>query len=267
MSSSRKENPVYLYNIKNNNKTILLNSTNSIIHHNGIVFYPYSSLEIVKTHFNNCATNYVIIKGIFDKDGIEDYRDILGSKFTIALYDSKTKSSNIYLNYYYYGYKSYDNRSFTIKIIPATYKFQNKLLNSYSFTCRANFGDHSCKIDIKELQYPIKATKIQNNYIYIESLPSRVINNKSYCLLVKDKKYMITDYKHNYITINVDAEKKIFCSDNLLIQDLCDKSFHTCCNIFKNAVNFRGEPFNVVNVKVESCTVANSSAVSHAKKC
>lgn len=148
-----------------------------------------------------------------------------------------------FITYYCALYTKYD-LSFKIHLKPETIKYNQTVINRYSKTCRANFGDSKCKIDkalysgiykIKEIlkeSLRIEGLNRENGYynggqiiFKNDSFSSKVLSSFGDLIILED---IIPDYAKDA------KEVKIISG--------CDKNFITCCNKFNNAINFRGEP-------------------------
>jgi len=127
---------------------------------------------------------------------------------------------------------------------PETIKYNRTIINRYSKSCRANFGDNKCKVDKDGYTGTYKIKEILKESLRIEGLDkengyynggqiifgdnhfsSKVLSSFGNLIVLED---IIPDYAKN--------------AEEVKIISGCDKNFITCCNKFNNAINFRGEP-------------------------
>jgi len=175
-----------------------------------------------------------ILSGLYDHAFLEifivNYQDVSQKKIIL-------KSG-------YLGEVRLKNNQFTAEVRGLSEKLANKIGNLYSPTCRAKFCDRECKV---KKPHALKCKIIS-------------IINKVEIKINKN----IDDSLYNYGVINIpDKKQNLFipiksCNDNIInlmfalpklklpttcvIYSGCDKTFASCCNIYNNALNFRGEP-------------------------
>lgn len=237
---------VYCFDITLQDGTnIYLTESNKFIKLGDITYAPYSGLSLKEGGFNDCSQNYIILAGIFEESGIIFQMDLTTATIKILmLFDEVVHH---FITYCCTTYNKND-LAFNIILHPSTQNYKQSIVQSFSKTCRANFGDAKCKVDknafsavydIKEILsktlFVVEMKKPDGYYNYgnaifegenLQVLINIKIVSQSGCIIVLDR--VITD--------NMQHLKKV-----KLIAG-CDKIFSTCCNKFDNAINFRGEP-------------------------
>ncbi|HJD55787.1 MAG TPA: DUF2163 domain-containing protein [Rickettsia endosymbiont of Pyrocoelia pectoralis] len=226
------DNFAYCFQIRlSSGEELNLTGLDHSIKNGEIVFLPCSGLDLKEAEFNDSAQNHMIIEGIFEENGITQDMDLNNATVNVILYSEGIFEH--FITYYCTLYVKYD-LSFKIYLKPETIKYNKCIINRYSKTCRANFGDSKCTIN-KELH--TKLYKIKE--ILKESL--RIID------LDKENGY----YNGGQIIFgdNIFSSKIISnFGDLIILQDVipnsvrnieevkiitgCDKNFITCCNKF-----------------------------------
>lgn len=221
---------------------IHLTSGDKPVEVNNLIYSPKSGLNIKEGFFNDSAQDYVNLEGIFEDNGINKHLDLTASRIKILIFFD----NDFYhlITYYCTLYTKYDLH-FTILLEPESTKYNQTVVDVFSQTCRANFGDTKCKIDkvlyskaydmtitgVRSVE--IKEMKEEGGYylggdlqIFNSNFSSKILSSNGNTLNI-DR--VIPDYLKNY--------------PKVLLTTGCDKKFITCCNKFNNTVNFRGEPF------------------------
>lgn len=139
------------------------------------IFTPHSGLEFNTTILDESGENEATIKGFFEDEGLNKNFNVNGASVAIYIFsDSGLKNWRKYLCTKYIE----NEISFIMTLKSITFLYGQEIIGLYSKSCRANFGDQKCGINLEEFS----------------------------------------------------GEK-------------CDKTLTMCTNRYKNAVNFRGEPF------------------------
>ncbi|MFK7968069.1 MAG: phage BR0599 family protein [Rickettsiaceae bacterium] len=245
LNSKKDVSFAYLYEIfLLSGEVLSLSSSNCEIITDDKIFLPFSGVNLEKGEFNDSAENIIILSGIFDKRAVCKKMDLAGCKIKIYLYIDSILTPLV--TYFITEFEKND-LDFQLKCEPETTKYNQSLLLLFSTTCRANFGDAKCGVNIDQYK---KTYEIKHIKSCVITLSDMNCNSGYYNLgqaLFLDKLERIVSFKiisHNGKSITLD--KKV--SEDLLEQEevilvvSCDKKFITCCNKFNNAVNFRGEP-------------------------
>jgi uncharacterized phage protein (TIGR02218 family) len=241
-----QENLIYMFDIQCENDTRFYLTSSSARHCiNNIDYKSCSGLNIMSAEFNESAQNQVCIKGIFEQGGVEKEHNLAGSLVKISQWDSQNL---IYLISYYCTQYTSGDLEFEMICEPEVIKYNQSLLQMFSKTCRANFGDSRCKISIE--QYSVRSQVIDTSGVILKCTLNGFDNG-----YFKNGILTVTDIKNNqfkfkilsHIENNIEIESNItfdFTKNQwVVLSPECDKSYKTCCYYFNNAVNFRGEPF------------------------
>jgi len=239
---TKLENFVYCFQIKlASGGELNLTNSDHFIRNEDIIFLPNSGLDLKEAEFNDSAQNHIIIEGIFEENGITAEVDLNNAIVKIIIYTNGVFEH--FITYYCCLYTKYD-LSFKMYLKPETIKYNQSVINRYSKTCRANFGDSKCKIDKGLYTGIYKIKEILKESLRIEGLDrengyynggqiifgdnrfnSKVLSSFGDLVILED---IIPDYVKDAREVKITAG--------------CDKNFITCCNKFNNAINFRGEP-------------------------
>ncbi len=97
-----------------------------------------------------------------------------------------------------------------------------------------------CKIDKNSYIYRYEVREIENNIINLVSCDKyNGFFNNSYCV-INNTRYKVLSQTGVTLILSQNIEAIDVNFVNLELN--CDKKFVTCCNLYNNAVNFRGEP-------------------------
>jgi len=139
------------------------------------------------------------------------------------------------------------NGEFVAEIHSLSQKMNYNLGEIFSPYCRAEFGDHKCKINKEEYSYQCEIVKIYNNkHFMLMDLPevNNFFNYGEITFISGYNKGISMEVKSSIkqeIVLNMAMPYKISLGDKVRITAGCDKKFISCCN-YNNAINFRGEP-------------------------
>jgi uncharacterized phage protein (TIGR02218 family) len=232
---------VYLFYINTQNaKEYYLTSANEAVTYDGIIYLPYSGLSLISGAFNDSAENHIILHGVFEKLGISKNDKFLGTNIKImCLQDNKFKHLVTYICTQY----NINDLDFEIRCEPESIKYGQSLLQMFSKTCRAKFGDDKCGVNIDDYAVNCKLLSYDFNLLtcdiqdvedgYFKGGKLRTSDHQEFKILT-----------HNDVYIEIDSTLELDFSGYKIITLVpsCDKNFRTCCYSFNNAVNFRGEP-------------------------
>ncbi len=114
-----------------------------------ICYTALSSIEFVSAIFNEANSNEIILKGYFEDGGVSRQFVLDGAKISMYLY---FKEKNILQKWLEYSCDEVvlDQSSFTLILHPISKNYYSIITQYYSTSCRAKFGDHRCKVKIKE---------------------------------------------------------------------------------------------------------------------
>lgn len=236
------ENFVYCFEIKlERGKTLYLTSSDKLITAEDKIFEPNSGLTLTEGVFNDSAKDHIILEGIFEQGGIAKEMDLTSAEVIILLYFS----GHFYhfVTYNCINYTKYD-LTFNLWLEPETLKYEQSLLNVFSKTCRASFGDIKCKMNKGFYSFSYEITEIIGNIIRILNMDKEngYFNDGEAIIGDEVSKIKILNHFTDCIELNQVIPDHLKHSGYVKLISGCDKKFITCCNKFDNAVNFRGEP-------------------------
>lgn len=242
----KKDNFTYLFSINaKNGKNYYLTSSSSPISYEGNLYLPFSGLSILSAKFDDSAQNKIILQGVFEPLGISQNTDLTGSVIKIIFYE-KEQSRDLVT--YICTQQTNENLEFQLECQPESIKLNQSLLPVFSRTCRANFCDKDCGLDLEMMKVLINIESIFGEEIIFD-------NNDEYKsgyfsqgkMLVeyddgKQKEYFIYNHFKDRLRIKNISEFDNQSINSIYLYPSCDKNIRTCCYSFNNAVNFRGEP-------------------------
>ncbi|MFK7974213.1 MAG: phage BR0599 family protein [Rickettsiaceae bacterium] len=235
-------NLIYIFTIHNTNGNVYhLTSCSQPTIVGNICYKSNSGLQIVTGEFNDSAENKVIIQGVFELGGIEQTDNLSGAAVKIErLYDNKF---SIVASLICTKYISKD-LEFEMLCEDKTIKYNQSLLQMFSKTCRASFGDNKCTISLATLAVQCELIQISGNILKcdITNIASGYFKGGIVMIPSLQKKISILSHSDNNIEIYPQDVAYLRSSLQVTLIPGCDKKYRTCCYSFNNAVNFRGEP-------------------------
>jgi uncharacterized phage protein (TIGR02218 family) len=145
-------------------------------------------------------------------------------------------------------------RVVTLEVRGLTSLLDQSIQEIYSPECRAQFCDKRCGLNLKNYTYKGVVTESDSQNIYTRFQDTNRTENKN--ILASSTLYWVsgknkgeTSYVRSYDETNkqfllwAPLKAPMENEDAYELTLGCDKSLGTCANFYKNAVNFRGEPF------------------------
>jgi len=221
-----------------------LTNVNSNIIVGDVTYLPYSSLSLTRVEFSDDENNIIELAALYEENGLKVSDNLIDACFEIfILQDNNLKPFVKYycskLTQYQYGCVIY--------LEPITIKLKKNIVDYYSKTCRTSFASPKCGVDIKNYTDIIKVTSIEGNIIVFEDNNNKPDGYYTYGFLyIESLDYKSRILKHRLNILELSDNIKIVSLagiGKIFVTSGCDKQFHTCCNKFNNAINFRGEPF------------------------
>ncbi len=146
-----------------------------------------------------------------------------------------------------FGEITIEKNTFTVEVRSQLQLLENKLGELYSPFCRANFCDTRCSLKEEDFSHTSHIDIVYTNQEFsCNSLPSiDEIFTNGYIILPEysAQRYNIKSYQNNVVTLNQTPLFDIKLGDTVVVIEGCNKQYETCCDRFKNIINFRGEPF------------------------
>lgn len=240
-------NICFLFEItKPKQDTLFLTSSDVEKNINGKKYPPHCGLHLFSLTSNDSGDNIAIIDGIYNQSAITKDDDL--SEASIVIYQLINNDLRMLGNLLCTFFSKQD-LSFRIFCNSQVVKYQKSLLQLFSKTCRANFGDNHCTVNPENFSIHAKILEFTGNRIKYHSNDSTEISfTRGWALLsgrnTSTPKYSTNIISHlgNIIDLDITREIDISLYHEVLLIPTCDKTYRTCCYSFNNKVNFRGEP-------------------------
>lgn len=236
----------FLFEItKPKREPLFLTSSDTEKNINGKKYHPHCGLHLFSLTSNDSGDNIAIIDGIYNPFAIKKEDDLTDASITIyQLINSDLRIvGNLLCTFF-----SKQDLSFRIFCNSEVVKYQQSLLQLFSKTCRANFGDNKCTLNPKDFSIHARIIEFIGARIKYQSNETTQISfNGGWAVLSGDTStpnYSTNIISHlgNIIDINLASGIDISLYHKLHLIPTCDKKYRTCCYSFNNKVNFRGEP-------------------------
>ena len=197
---------------------------------------------------NGEISNLIVSDIIESNDILSGLYD--GADVELFLLDKITNEKIILLNGIISSIEYKDN-IFNAKVKGLKSKLNKVIGEVYTPLCRCKFCDKKCGLNKNDFTFNgeifsiISNTEFQTNSSdiinkadgYFENGVIEFISGKN-----NGFKTEIKQFKNNSIILSTELPYELKSGDQFKITVGCDKEFSTCCNIFNNAINFRGEP-------------------------
>ncbi|RYE05667.1 MAG: DUF2163 domain-containing protein [Rickettsiaceae bacterium] len=224
-----------------NSQQLYLTSANCVISHLGVSYLPASGLRLCKGLLNDSGSDYIILSGIYEPSGINSSVDIKDAVIEIFIF-----TQNMMKPYITYACTRYVKRDieFDIYLQPISIKYNRNIINNFSRTCRAKFGDTKCKIDKQLYSYEYAVANITSQSIEVIGVTQEEGYFKKGFIHIVDSHFKanILSFRNNIFFTDQVIGDELKNKERVILIAGCDKEFITCCNKFNNAINFRGEP-------------------------
>lgn len=222
--------------------------------YDGILYHYFSAKNMEKLNLNlDIKSDESALENIISHELINE-NDVIsgkynGAKIEIFLLDSEnTEFGCVNLLTGFVDEIISDGNNFVAKVLGLKDKINKTIGDLYSPLCRANFCDKKCKLNIDNFKYNgtvIAGANSKNsfqsnvvkednyfNYGYVEFTSGKNIGQK----------VEIQQFKGGFFILKLILPQIVEINDKFNVFVGCSKEFSTCCEKFKNAINFRGEP-------------------------
>lgn len=231
---------VYLFHIKaQNSKEYYLTSGNNAVTYDTNTYLPESGLSLRSGEFNDSAENHIILHGIFENAGISKNDNFMGASIRIMYLESEQVKDLVTYICTQYNINDLD---FEIRCESEAIKYNQSLLQMFSKTCRANFGDNKCKINIDDYSLTCDLLNVNANILTCDIKNSENGYFQNGKIIAEEQEFKILSHNSNNIELEDTLEIDLSRCKQVTLIPACDKKIRTCCYSFNNAVNFRGEP-------------------------
>lgn len=217
-------------------------------------------ISIGSNDINDLKTNIDIeedeaeISNLIISDIIEA-NDILsgcydGADVELFIFDKKTQEKITLLNGFISDIEYKDN-IFNAKVKGLKSKLNKVIGEVYTPLCRCQFCDEKCKLNKENFTFNGEISNLINS-VEFETNTLTIINKiegyfeNGVIEFTSGKnigfKTEVKQSKNNSIILSAELPYELQNGDKFKITAGCNKEFDTCCNVFYNAINFRGEP-------------------------
>ncbi|MBL0320069.1 MAG: DUF2163 domain-containing protein [Alphaproteobacteria bacterium] len=147
------------------------------------------------------------------------------------------------------GEVSLKNSQFMAEVRGLAQKLQQNIVELYSPTCRAVFGDGRCKADLPSYTVAGTVNTIISRQVFLcngmTQSASYFSGGEIQWLTGSNagRRMEIKEFANAQFTLVLPMPNNIEVGDTFNAIAGCDKTIGTCANLFNNAVNFRGEPY------------------------
>jgi len=147
------------------------------------------------------------------------------------------------------GEVSLKNGQFIAEVRGLTQKLSQNIVELYSPTCRAVFGDGRCKVNKASFTASGTINTVTSRQVFVCNSMTQAAGYFSSGEVVwltganAGRRMEIKEFANKQFTLVLPMPNNIAVGDTFNAIAGCDKTFNTCFTKFSNAVNFRGEPY------------------------
>ena len=193
----------------------------------------------------NLAADNLEIKGMISSDLITE-EDLLSGKYDQAeilvflVNYQDLSAGELILHRGWLAEITLQGAAFCAEIRGISDKTNNCITKLYSEGCRASFGDNCCSLDLAKYQHKaVIAEIISDRQLRLSESPIGFFN---YGQLKYTNGVLAIKHCHQtQVTLLQSQTHLLHLGEQVLLTAGCDKKFTTCCEIYHNAINFRGE--------------------------
>ena len=138
--------------------------------------------------------------------------------------------------------------SFTVEMLGPSSFLNEPVAPLTSPTCRAEFGDRLCKINLHRHQREGLITSVSGDEIGINDLGGMAADFAFGSLRFLEGTHCgisctIIEGQGNVVRLADQLSRPVAIGTKILLTEGCNKTFATCRDRFANSINFRGEPY------------------------
>ena len=147
------------------------------------------------------------------------------------------------------GEVSLKNGQFIAEVRGLTQKLSQNIVELYSPTCRAIFGDGRCKANKASYTASGAINTVTSRQVFVSNSMTQAAGYFSSGEVVwltganAGRRMEIKEFSNKQFTLVLPMPNNIAVGDTFSAIAGCDKTFNACFSKFSNAVNFRGEPY------------------------
>ena len=224
------------------------------LQYDNVLYYANHTIAVSTVESNNSfsADNFEM-EAVLNSEFISD-NDLLSGRYNratieyfIVNYKSPEQGRVMVKKGYIYEIRLHDNKFFA-DVRSINYELNKQTRPVYSETCRAKFKSKQCGVSGNNHIICVSIVGIQEKKkIVVDSVIKYpdLYNNAVIRFLLPNnekKENRIIGVSGNVIFLHDEVESSVNIGNKVLLFPECNKSFLVCCNIFDNALNFRGEP-------------------------
>jgi len=147
------------------------------------------------------------------------------------------------------GEVSLKNGQFVAEVRGLAQKLQQNIVELFSPTCRAVFGDTRCKANLASYTVGGTVNTITSRQVFISTAMTQAAGYFSGGEIQwltganAGRRMEIKQFGNTQFTLVLPMPNNVAVGDTFNAIAGCDKTIGTCASRFNNAVNFRGEPY------------------------
>lgn len=147
------------------------------------------------------------------------------------------------------GEVSLRNGQFVAEVRGLAQKLQQNIVELYSPTCRAIFGDARCKVSLASFTFAGAVNTVTSRQVFISTAMTQAAGYFSSGEIQwltganAGRRMEIKEFSNTQFTLVLPMPNAVAVGDTFNAIAGCDKTIGTCIAKFNNAVNFRGEPY------------------------
>lgn len=140
------------------------------------------------------------------------------------------------------------NSQFIAEVRGFAQKLSQNIVELYSPTCRAVFGDNRCKVNLANYTVSSSVSSVIGRQVFISNSMVQTAGYFSGGEIQwltganAGRRMEIKEFGNKQFTLALPMPSNIAIGDTFNAIAGCDKTFETCVGKFNNAINFRGEP-------------------------
>jgi uncharacterized phage protein (TIGR02218 family) len=141
------------------------------------------------------------------------------------------------------------NGQFIAEVRGLAQKLSQNIVELYSPTCRAVFGDTRCKANLASYMASGAVNTVSSRQVFLSNSMVQAAgyfsNGEIQWLTGANagQRMEIKEFSNKQFTLVLPMPNNVMVGDTFTAIAGCDKTINTCSAKFNNAVNFRGEPY------------------------
>lgn len=147
------------------------------------------------------------------------------------------------------GEVSIKSSQFIAEVRGLSQKLSQNIVELYSPTCRAIFGDGRCKANLASYTFTGTINTVTSRQVFVSNAMTQAAGYFSSGEVEwltganAGRRMEIKEFANKQFTLALPMPNAVVVGDTFKAVAGCDKTITTCAAKFANAVNFRGEPY------------------------